>query len=79
MAQYRAKFEPQGDVIVVTFPDVGYGATQGATEAEALEMAGDFIAMAIGDLIEQGQHLPKATVRRGKKCRWIEVPGRPAA
>ena len=75
MAQYQAKFEPQGDVIVVTFPDLGYGATQGATEAEALEMAEDFLAMAIGDLIKRGQDLPKATVRRGKKYRWIELPG----
>jgi antitoxin HicB len=74
MAQYQAKFEPEGDVIVATFPDVGYGATQGATEAEALEMAEDFLAMAIGDLIKKGQDLPKATVHRGKKYRWIQLP-----
>jgi predicted RNase H-like HicB family nuclease len=43
MAEYQAKFKQEGDVIVVTFPDVGYGATQGATEAEALEMAEDFL------------------------------------
>ena len=30
-----AEFKPEGDVIVVTFPDVGYGATQGATECNA--------------------------------------------
>jgi antitoxin HicB len=74
MAQYQAEFKPEGDVIVVTFPDVGYGATQGATEAEALEMAGDFLAMAIGDLIKQGKELPQATTRRGRKYRWIKLP-----
>ena len=74
MAQYQAKLEPEGDVIVVTFPDVGYGATQGATEAEALEMAEDFLVMAIGDLIKQGQDLPKAIARRGNKYRWIQLP-----
>jgi|ERR1017187_1240132 antitoxin HicB len=74
MAQYQAEFEPEGDVIVVTFPDVGYGATQGATEAEALEMAVDFLAMAIGDLIKQGKELPQSTTRRGRKYRWIKLP-----
>jgi antitoxin HicB len=74
MAQYQAKFETEGEVIVVTFPDVGYGATQGATEAEALEMAEDFLAMAIGDLIAQGKDLPQETVRRGRKYRWIQLP-----
>jgi antitoxin HicB len=74
MAQYQAKFEPEGEVIVVTFPDVGYGATQGATEPEALEMAEDFLLMAIGDSIKQGHELPEATVRRGKKYRWVQLP-----
>jgi antitoxin HicB len=74
MAEYQAKFKQEGDVIVVTFPDVGYGATQGATEAEALEMAEDFLVMAIGDLIKQGKDMPKATARRGGKYRWIKLP-----
>ena len=74
MAQYQAEFKPEGDVIVVTFPDVGYGATQGATEAEALEMAADFLTVAIGDLIKQGKELPRAHARRGRKYRWIRLP-----
>lgn len=79
MAQYQAEFKPEGDVIVVMFPDVGYGATQGATEAEALEMAADFLVMAIGDLIKQGKELPQATTRRGRKYRWIKLPALAAA
>jgi antitoxin HicB len=74
MVQYQAEFKPEGDAIVVTFPDVGYGATQGATEAEALEMAADFLLMAIGDLVKQGKELPQAIVRRGRKYRWIKLP-----
>jgi antitoxin HicB len=74
MAQYQAEFRPEGDVVVVTFPDVGYGATQGATEAEALEMAEDFLLMAIGDLIKHGKDLPAATARRGRKYRWVRLP-----
>ena len=72
--QYQAAFKPEGGVIVVTFPDIGYGATQGATEAEALEMAADFLAMAIGDLIKLGKQLPPATARRGRIYRWIQLP-----
>ncbi|HXB68323.1 MAG TPA: type II toxin-antitoxin system HicB family antitoxin [Candidatus Acidoferrales bacterium] len=74
MAQYEAEFNPEGDVIVVTFPDVGYGATQGATEAEALEMAEDFLVMALGDLIKHGRDVPEAITRRGRKYRWIKLP-----
>src|SRR5271169_6010662 len=74
MAQYQAEFKPEGDVIVVTFPDVGYGATQGATEAEAQEMAEDFLVMALGDLIKLGRDVPEATNRRGGKYRWIQLP-----
>ncbi|MGA3241148.1 MAG: type II toxin-antitoxin system HicB family antitoxin [Bryobacteraceae bacterium] len=74
MAEYQAEFKQEGNVIVVTFPDVGYGATQGATEVEALEMAEDFLVMAIGDLIKQGKDIPKATTRRGGKYRWIKLP-----
>jgi antitoxin HicB len=74
MVQYQAELKPEGDVIVVTFPDVGYGATQGATQAEALEMAEDFLVMAIGDLMKRGEDLPKAVARRGRKYRWIQLP-----
>jgi antitoxin HicB len=79
MVQYQAEFKPEGHVIVVTFPDVGYGATQGATEAEAHEMAEDFLLMAIGDLMKQGKDLPEAAARRGRKYRWIGLPALAAA
>ena len=74
MAQYQAEFNSEGDVIVVTFPDLGYGATQGATEAEAMEMAEDFLVMALGDLIKHGRAVPEAITRRGRKYRWIKLP-----
>jgi len=74
MVQYQAEFKSEGDVIVVTFPDLGYGATQGATETEAREMAEDFAAMAIGDLIKQGKDVPEPGIRRGKRYRWIHLP-----
>ena len=68
MAQYQAEFKPENDVIVVTFPDLGYGATQGSTESEALEMAEDFLLMAVGDLIKQGKTLPAAKARHEREA-----------
>src|SRR5262249_51777777 len=67
MIQYQAEFQREGDVSVVTFPDVGYGATQDASEAEAIEMATDFLALALGDLIKQSKDIPRSNTRRGKK------------
>src|ERR1039457_4470238 len=64
MAQYQAEFKPEGDVIVVTFPDLGYGATQGATEAEAMEMAVAAVAMlAAAVVLAAADHLYMAEGR----------------
>lgn len=51
MEAYLARFEPDCDAggYVVTFPDFGYGATQGETDAEAMEMAKDLLMLTIAD------------------------------
>lgn len=74
MVQYQAEFKPESGVIVVTFPDIGYGATQGETEAEALEMAEDFLLLALEDLMKQGKDVPQPTHRRGTRYRSIKLP-----
>ena len=53
MEPYRALFEPDHKAggYVVTFPDFGYGVTQGETDAEAMEMAQDLLMLTIGDYI----------------------------
>jgi antitoxin HicB len=69
MEPYLALFEADRKAggYVVTFPDFGYGATQGESEQEAMEMARDLLMLTIEDCIREGRPLPPATRRRG--CR----------
>lgn len=72
MVSYRAFFEPADEGgFVVTFPDFGYGVTQGETVAEAGAMASDLLGCLIGDKIAAGEALPLASLRRGNKYREV--------
>jgi antitoxin HicB len=75
MEPYWALFEPDREAggFVVTFPDFGYGVTQGETEAEAMEMAQDLLMLTIGDYIAEGKSLP-APVSRRRGGRYKAVP-----
>jgi antitoxin HicB len=75
MVTYTALFENADEGgFVVTFPDFGYGVTQGETEEECLNMASDLLACLIGDAIEAGKELPVQGKYRGKKYRSVEPP-----
>jgi antitoxin HicB len=76
MEHYQALFEPDLETggYVVTFPDFGYGATQGETEQEAMEMALDLLMLSIGDFIREGRSLPVPSRRRGAKYRSVPLP-----
>jgi len=76
MEHYLALFEPDLEAggYVVTFPDFGYGVTQGETEQEAMEMARDLLMLTIGDFIREGKTLPAPTRRRGPKYRPVSLP-----
>ena len=75
MVTYPALFEPAEEGgFVVTFPDFGYGGTQGDSEAEAAEMAAYLLACLIGDSIEAGAELPVPGRYRSRKDRVIEPP-----
>jgi predicted RNase H-like HicB family nuclease len=67
MDHYQALFEPDQKAggYVVTFPDFGYGVTQGETGEEAMELARDLLMLTIGDYIREGKRLPKPSRRRG--------------
>src|SRR5882672_2702507 len=60
MEHYLALFEPdlRAGGYVITFPDFGYGVTQGETDDEAMEMAQDLLMLTIGDSIREGKQLP---------------------
>ena len=74
MEHYRALFEPDREQAgyVVTFPDFGYGVTQGEADDEAMEMARDLLMLTIGD--REGKPLPVRSKRRGGKYRSVRLP-----
>jgi antitoxin HicB len=76
MIHYPARFEPDAENggFVVTFPDFGWGVTQGETEAEAVEMSSDALLCIIEETIRQHKDLPRPSKLRGKKYRDIAVP-----
>jgi predicted RNase H-like HicB family nuclease len=67
MENYFARFEPdtKDGGYVVTFPDFGYGATQGETAEEALALAQDLLMLSIEDHIREGKALPIPSRHRG--------------
>ena len=68
-------FEPdlQAGGYVVTFPDFGYGVTQGETDEEAMAMARDLLMLRIGDFIRASRPLPAPKRRRGAKFRPVSL------
>jgi antitoxin HicB len=76
MEHYLALFEPdlESGGYVVTFPDFDYGATQGETDREAMEMAQDLLMLTIGDYIREGKPLPVPSRHRGAKYRPVPLP-----
>ena len=76
MDQYQALIAPdtQAGGYVVTFPDFGYGATQGESIEEAMDMAQELLALTIGDYIRDGMQLPPSSHRRGAKYRIVSLP-----
>ena len=73
---YPAAFERDEDGRhVVTFPDFGWGATDGATRDEALDEARDLLRELIATTIREGKDLPEPSA--GGKGRPSVVPLRP--
>ena len=75
MEHYLALFESdlKAGGYTVTFPDFGYGVTQGETAAEAMEMAQDLLMLTIGDYIREGKPVPAPALRRGAKFRPVRL------
>jgi antitoxin HicB len=70
--QYPALFDPAPEGgYVITFPDFGWGVTQGDTEQEAREMAADLLQTLVQEHIRNGEDLPRPGKPRGKKYRLI--------
>ena len=76
MEHYQALFEPDRKAggYIVTFPDFGYGVTQGESDREAMQMAQDLLMLTIGDSIREGKALPAPSRHRGAKFRPVPLP-----
>ena len=78
MEHYLALFEPdlQAGGYVVTFPDFGYGVTQGETDEDAMEMAQDLLMLTISDYIREGKPLPAPGRTRSVPRAWRSISSR---
>ena len=76
MFQYPANFDPdpKDGSLTVTFPDFGYGVTQGKTLAEAEDMASDLLTCLMMDCMEKRTDFPKPGRLRGKNVRLVSPP-----
>jgi antitoxin HicB len=76
MFQYPAIFDPDPNdgSFTVTFPDFGYGVTQGRSLREADDMAADLLACLMMDCMKKRTDFPKPGKLRGKKIRYISLP-----
>ena len=74
---YPAEIERDEDGrYVVTFPDFGWGATDGATRDEALTQARDLLRELIAATMREGKDLPGPSRARG---RFVVAPPVPIA
>ena len=64
---YSALLEPEPEGgFTVTFPDIGYGATHGATWDEALRQAEDMLEEAILGMIAHNEEVPAPSPAKGR-------------
>ena len=78
--EYFALFEPAAEGgFVITFPDFGWGVSQGDTERDANEMAAALLQTIVQEHIRNGEPLPKARKRRGRNFRPVALPALQAA
>jgi antitoxin HicB len=76
MVGYDARFEPDPSAggFVVTFPDFGYGVTQGEDLEDSRAMAEELLACLVREAILQGVALPAPKKRPGRRFRRISLP-----
>jgi antitoxin HicB len=75
---YAALLEPERDGgFTATFPDIGYGATYGATWDEALFQAEDMLEEAVLGMIAHNEQVPTPSPARGRPV--VRLPALTAA
>lgn len=61
----RLQAEPEGG-FTVTFPDLGFGVTYGATREEALRQAADLLETILANCLAEGWEVPLPSPARGR-------------
>ena len=73
--KYPALFEPAEEGgFVITFPDWGWGVSQGEDEEDARSMAADALETMIAHSIKHGKPVPAPGAAKGRKVRMIALP-----
>jgi antitoxin HicB len=72
--EYSALFEPAEDGgFVITFPDFGWGVSQGDDEEDARSMATALLQTLVQEHIRNGEPLPTPSRPRGRKYRVVRL------
>lgn len=81
MVAYYARFEPDPEsrFLIITFPDIAWGVSQGEDEQDAREMATDLLRTLLGEHIRKGEPIPAAKTHRSSRYRLIALPALEAA
>jgi antitoxin HicB len=74
MYSYPALFVPEKRGFVVTVPDIPEVVTEGDSVEEATEFAIDAIEIVLSEYMRRQSAIPKASQRKGKNVRLIELP-----
>lgn len=74
MDSYLAKFQPDGDGVLVTFPDLPEGITGGADEAEAMANAIDALEVTLLTYAADGRDIPPASRRPPSAGSYRRIP-----
>jgi antitoxin HicB len=81
MSSYYALFEADREAggYVVTFPDLGHGATQGESLVEAGTLAVELLEGILGEMMKRGDVLPVPNKLRSRQYRLVDLPALQAA
>jgi antitoxin HicB len=72
--EYSALFEPAKEGgFLITFPDFGWGVSQGDDEQDSREMAVALLQTLVQEHILKGEPLPRPSKPRGRKFRTIRL------
>ena len=72
--EYYARYEPAGEgSVTITFPDFGWGVSQGDTAEQARQMSEALLETLIQEHIDKGDELPRPGRHPGRKYHLVTL------